>query len=299
MNTTLGESNREFFNNFTTSSSRPPWMNELVAQIQSELLSLLPWLGIPAPLKAEETATRHGQEKQQVRLLDYACGAGEVSKTLLPSVDAALGIDISPGMVKAYNERAAEAGIKGEEMRAVRGDILSSSSSSSSSAVATTNEDGEETNFSGKEWWWFDVAVMSMALHHVASPSDAVKALVDRLRKGGKVVVVDWWLDSIVFHGDRKEGAGHHQHHHGPGHGHDEHHCGGEAGKMAGHAHNVVPGSEHTITRAGFGKEEMETMFKEAGCEGVEFREFRKETRLGDGGDAVMQRLFIIKGTKA
>ncbi|KAL8979531.1 MAG: hypothetical protein Q9177_006117 [Variospora cf. flavescens] len=279
-------------------------MNELVAQIQSELLSLLPWLGIPAPLKAEETATtRNGQEKQQqVRLLDYACGAGEVSKstrgeTLLPSVDAALGIDISPGMVKAYNERAAEAGIKGEEMRAVRGDF----SSSSSFPVATTNNNGdEETTFSGEEWWGFDVAVMSMALHHVASPSDAVKALVDRLRKGGKVVVVDWWLDSIVFHDDGKKGAGHHAHqHHHHGHGHHQHHCGGEAEKVAGHAHNVVPGSEHTITRAGFGKGEMETMFKEAGCEGVEFRVFREETRLGDGGDAVMQRMFIIRGTKA
>ncbi|KAL8652053.1 MAG: hypothetical protein Q9210_002903 [Variospora velana] len=274
-------------------------MNELVAQIQSELLSLLPWLGIPVPLKAE-TATRNGQEKK-VRLLDYACGAGEVSKTLFPSVDAALGIDISSGMVKAYNERAAEAGFKGEEMRAVRGNILFSSSSSSSSS-ATTNNNGDEETFSGEEWWGFDVAVMSMALHHVASPSDAVKALVGRLRKGGKVVVVDWWLDSVVFHDDGKEGAGHHAHHahdHDHGHGHHQHNCGGEAEKVAGHAHNVVPGSEHTITRAGFGKEEMETMFKEAGCEGVEFRVFREETRLGDGGDAVMQRMFIVRGTKA
>lgn len=201
-------------------------------------------------------------------------------------------------MVEAYNERAAGAGIKGEEMRAVMGDILASSSSSSSPATSK----GDEETFSGEEWWGFDVAVMSMALHHVPSPSDAVKALVDRLRKGGKVVVVDWWLDSIVFHGDGKEGAGHHahqQHHHGHGHGHHQHHCGGEAEKVAGNAHNVVPGSEHTITRAGFGKEEMETMFKEAGCEEVEFRVFREETRLGDGGDAVMQRMFIIRGTKA
>ncbi|KAL8955110.1 MAG: hypothetical protein Q9193_006907 [Seirophora villosa] len=282
----LSAANQAYFDKWATSAARAPWMNEGVAQIQSEILSLLPWLGIPQPRKASPT-----NQTSPVRLLDYACGAGELSNTLYPSVDSALGIDLSNGMVTAYNARAAEAGIPEAEMRAVQGDIFSG------------NEEGEKGNgseeaqkFTGEEYFNFDMAVMSMALHHVASPPAAVKALVSRLRKGGTVVVIDWSLDSIVYHGahERQHGGAAHQHHD-----HHQGHAAPHGDAARGKAHNVVPGSEHTITRDGFGKEEMETMFVDAGCTEVEFRLFREDTRMGDGEQAVMQRMFVVKGTKA
>lgn len=194
-------------------------------------------------------------------------------------------------MVAAYNGRAAEAGIPETEMRAVQGDILSGNEGEKENASE------EAQNFTGEEYFNFDMAVMSMALHHVASPPAAVKALVSRLRKGGSVVIIDWFLDSVVYHGgdERQHGGAAHQHHHHHHQGHAASH--GDAGR--GHAHNVVPGSEHTITRDGFGKEEMETMFTDAGCAEVEFRLFSEDTRMGDGEQAVMQRMFIVKGTKA
>ncbi|KAI4168457.1 MAG: hypothetical protein LQ348_007488 [Seirophora lacunosa] len=270
----LSQANQAFFDIWSNTAARAPWMNDLTAQIQSEILSLLPWLGIPQPRKASPT-----NQTNPVRLLDYACGAGELSNTLYPSIDSALGIDLSPGMVAAYNARASEAGVPEAEMRAVLGDILSGNEEA---------EDGQEAQkFMGEEYFNFDIAVMSMALHHVPSPPAAVQALVSRLRKGGTVVIIDNFLDSIKFHGEHEgqHGGAAHQHQH-------QHH-------HHGHAHNVVPGSEDTITRAGFGKEEMETMFTDAGCVGVEFRLFREESRVGDGEQAVMQREFIVKGTKS
>ncbi|KAL8948266.1 MAG: hypothetical protein Q9222_005537 [Ikaeria aurantiellina] len=256
--------------NFSSPSFRRPWMNDLVQQIQAEVLARLDWMGISRLQKKSQGSE---QKESKVRMLDYACGWGELSRTLFPFVDEARGIDLSAAMVKAYNENASTAKIAPEQMHALQGDLLSSKAA----------DDGNP--FGGEEWFDFDVAVMSMALHHVASPDDAVKTLVERVKERGLVLIVDWELDSVKFNegADRGHQSAHHRHHHGG------HHA---------HAHNVVPGSEHTITRAGFGKEEMKKMFWDAGCDDVDFVEFAEMTRLGDGQQAVMQRLFLAKGRK-
>ncbi|KAL8919053.1 MAG: hypothetical protein Q9208_007019 [Pyrenodesmia sp. 3 TL-2023] len=255
-------------------------MKDLVAQIQTEVLARRDWIGIPKP-DDEPNPTN------KPRLLDYACGSGELSLTLLPSLSSATGIDISPAMVSAYNALALTSSIPSEKMHAVQGDLLSPFPSS-------TN-----TPFADPKFFNFDIATLSMALHHVLSPPSAIKTLVSRLRAGGTLVIIDWVLSSIQSssplhpsfktgdHGEpttpsplsaQQQEDGHH------GHG--------------ASAHNPVPGSEHTITRAGFDREEMENMFRDAGCEDVGFVEFGEGTRLGDGEGAVVQRLFVARGRK-
>ncbi|KAL8944128.1 MAG: hypothetical protein Q9216_000633 [Gyalolechia sp. 2 TL-2023] len=262
---TLGGRNQVFFDSLASSGNRQPWMNDLVSQIQTEVIARVDWIGIQ----------EHPSE--DTRLLDYACGAGELSRTLFPYVSEAKGIDVSGAMVKAYNDQARAAGVPEQKMCAVVGDML-----------AVTEGGGDGNRVTDAEWSGFDFAVMSMALHHVAPPEDAVMKLVERLKEGGVLVIVDWDLSSIVFHDAHpKFGPGDHG---GHSYGHGQPH--------AGQTHNVVPGSEQTITRAGFGKEEMEKMFTDAGCEDVGFEEFKEMTRLGDGEQAVMQRLFIAKGKK-
>ncbi len=60
--------------------------------------------------------------------------------------------------------------------------------------------------------------------------------------------------------------------------------------------------AKHTITRAGFERDEVEAMFREAGCVDVAFAEFREETRVGDGdgeGPQVgRQRMFVVRGRR-
>lgn len=183
-------------------------------------------------------------------------------------------------MVQAYNEQAQSGDIPEAAMHAVQGDMLAS---------PVNNAQHGSQPFTDEGWFGFDIAVMSMALHHVASPEDAIETLASRLNDGGTIVIIDWLLSSIVFHGSDLHPRfgpgdyGEHSHHHGHTH---------------RHAHNVVAGSEHTITRAGFGKEEMEMMFRDAGCDDIGFVEFREATRLGDGDGAVMQKLFMVKGRK-
>ncbi len=61
--------------------------------------------------------------------------------------------------------------------------------------------------------------------------------------------------------------------------------------------------AKHTITRAGFEREEMENMFREAGCVDIAFADFREGTRVGDGdgeGPQVgWQRMFVVRGRRA
>ncbi|KAL9598027.1 MAG: hypothetical protein Q9219_004783 [cf. Caloplaca sp. 3 TL-2023] len=292
--TSLSDKNSVFFDSLASASSRQPWMIELVNQVQSELISRLDWIGIPSQ-KKDVSSSEQQQPSRPIRLLDYGCGAGELSRALFPHVTSIRGIDVSSAMVKAYNDHAREANIPEEKMFAVRGDILASPSDNDKEAAAPPPPPPAFMERGNKEWSDFDVVVMSMTLHHVGDPAAAVAKLVERLRPGGSLVIVDWGLgreeagpgsgDGERSNEDRKQEGGHHHHHQ------DD--------------HNPVPSSKDTITRAGFGQEEMEQMFRNAGCVeedgeggGVEVVEFRERTRLGDGEGAVMQRLFVARGVR-
>ncbi|KAL9581054.1 MAG: hypothetical protein Q9212_004126 [Teloschistes hypoglaucus] len=255
----LNEDNRNFFDvrtvydfsllifvrsTLAVAAKRSPWIKDLVDQIQAEVLARRDWVGITA-LRAADSGC-YEQARGPIRLLDYACGSGKLSRTLLPYVDEIRGIDLSAVMVKAYNNMAVSANVQKDSMLAVQRDILS------------------------RERFGYDIAVMSMALHHVASPENGVKLLVERLRAGGIVLLIDWVLDSVKFSG----------------------------ANLSKHAHNVARGSENPMTRAGFGKDEMLGILDTTGYQDVGFLDFEEPTRLGDGAQAMMQRLFIAKGRK-
>ena len=67
------------------------------------------------------------------------------------------------------------------------------------------------------EWFEFDVAVISMALHHVADPTEMLRRLQERLKKGGALVVVEWLQTGTPGEsqtGDRSHEQLHHHHNH-------------------------------------------------------------------------------------
>ncbi|CRG87794.1 hypothetical protein PISL3812_04815 [Talaromyces islandicus] len=123
--------------------------------------------------KWSDTPEGNGQE---VKLLDYACGPGYMSRLLAPYVTKAVGIDASEGMVSEYNKKMQEAGIPPEKMSARVGNILGD----------TFSED-----FKGPEYQDFDVALIGNALHHFSDPLLSMKRVVDRLREGGVLWVID------------------------------------------------------------------------------------------------------------
>jgi SAM-dependent methyltransferase len=95
---------------------------------------------------------------------------------LAPYVTKIVGVDASEGMVGEYNKKAQEAGIPPEKMSARAGNILGDSFSE---------------DFKGPEYHDFDVAFVGLALHHFSDPLLSMKRLVDRLRVGGVLWIID------------------------------------------------------------------------------------------------------------
>ncbi|KAI4086492.1 MAG: hypothetical protein LQ339_009036 [Xanthoria mediterranea] len=238
-----------------------PWILDLSKQINSEILGRLSWIGIPT--SPEDGSTDCNKKTYSFRLLDYACGEGVISRGIFDYIDEAWGIDLSSRMVNSFNQRAAALDIPNRKrMFAVQGDLLASSSPNSGNS------------FAGKEWFEFDLAIMTMALHHVGSPADAVKILVSRVKVGRPVLLVDWIAGTAVG----EEGTAAYNGH----------------GK---HAHEMMPGT-HTVTRDGFTKNEMVRMLEEAGCVDVGFMEAEELSHLDLGETRMWRRLFFAKGVK-
>ncbi|KAI1080491.1 S-adenosyl-L-methionine-dependent methyltransferase [Whalleya microplaca] len=115
--------------------------------------------------------------KREVRLLDYACGTGMMSRTFAPYTTQCVGIDISDKMVATYNARAENQGLSPSEMHAYTGDLASPT---------------PPTSLSGPEFFDFDLAAVAGGLHHFADPQLAAARLVERLRPGGVLLVWDF-----------------------------------------------------------------------------------------------------------
>jgi SAM-dependent methyltransferase len=201
-----------------------------------------------------------------IKLLDYACGNGVASRVrhswiiqgnwltgqaLASHVEIVRGIDISEAMVEGYNSMA-RASWEPDVMHAVQGDLLANDS------------------FRPRELTNFDVAVISMALHHVSDAKELMSRLVARLRPDGVVVVLDW--------------------------------VPGAADQLLTHHHHSV---HDTLAKSSFSKNEMFDIFTTAGCKatGMAYYEYKEPTHIPqnasgvDGG--VEKTLFIAWAQRA
>lgn len=186
----------------------------MTKKIANALSDSVPWMGI----------RRRSEGSPPMKLLDYACGNGMVSNALLGQFEIIRGIDISDSSVESYNEIARQAGVPAEQMLAVQGSIPSMSTN----PVLDT-----------EEFFNFDLAVMSMALHHIDDRVNVLAGLCERLRSGGVLVVVD--LAPETHTGNRVQDHGNE---------HPPHHA----------------QVQHTISKhGGFGSEEMKALLTEAG----------------------------------
>lgn len=191
-----------------------------------------------------------GEEKNTARLLDYACGTGMVSRALAPYVTQCVGIDLSTNMVHEYNSRALNQGIPPSEMQAHEGNLISPTSTPPSS-------------FSTPEFHNFSLAVVALGFHHFDDCALAAKRLVERLKSGGVLLILDFLP---------------HEHMHA-------HH---EAAK--------------TVRHMGFGEGEIRKIFEEAGAGGgFEYTVIGKAISFvaQDGkGERMERRVFMARGTK-
>ncbi|KAK4508018.1 hypothetical protein PRZ48_001753 [Zasmidium cellare] len=164
------EANRKAFDDLSASYNTKPWQIKLANQVAEGLQSRKDWLGAQWLDPSDS--------KQDVRLLDYACGTGAITKALGPYVSTIRGIDISENMVQKYNETARSSGLSEEQAHAVVGDLCGE----------TVTE-----NLNGSEWYDFDIAVIGLGFHHMEHPSLAIKRLAERLKPStGVLVIIDF-----------------------------------------------------------------------------------------------------------
>lgn len=195
------------------------------------------------------------------RVLDYACGPGAISQALAPHVKQIIGMDLSPDMVDMYNVTVSNQGISASEMHAVVANLCSL-------------EDDEKLK--GEMYQNFDLAVCSLALHHIADPKMAIQKIAERLKPGsGYLVVVDF----------RKH-----------------------------HSVAEMPGGEklkHVIPHSGFVEGDIKTWYEHAGLVDIESREVGPKGKGGRGmsigatnpetGEAYKfsREVFMISGRRA
>lgn len=203
-------------------------MNQKVTET---LRSHLAWLDIPLANPEDTTST----SPKSVRLLDYACGPGLMTRIYTPYVTTTRGIDIAPNMVSEYNQRARSAHIPHETVLGVEGNLFDKSNPA-------------PREFETREWKDFDLATVGFGFHHFEDVVFAASQLRERLRPGGVLVISDFLEGGDVLadeQGGMVEGSegNHAVHGHGHGHGHGHHGHGHHHGEKEEHAHKH--GHEH------------------------------------------------------
>ncbi|RYO85029.1 hypothetical protein DL766_005670 [Monosporascus sp. MC13-8B] len=230
--------------------------------------------GDSAGPKDAQAQAEKKKKKEQVRLLDYACGTGMMSRALAPYVTQCVGIDLSENMVAAYNTRARNQGLSPDEMHAVVGNFA---------------DPDRPDVLPGPEFRDFNLAAVGGGFHHFVDPELAAVRLVERLRPGGVLLIWDF----------KPQG---HSHGHGEGCGRGR---GGEdEGEGDGDGRFVGP-AHYAITHNGFTEERIKAIYEKAGA-GTNFRLAELGTgfiaRGGhDARDREMARrsVFLARGEKA
>ncbi|PSS03303.1 S-adenosyl-L-methionine-dependent methyltransferase [Coniella lustricola] len=227
-----------------------------------------------------------------VRVLDYACGTGNMSRAFAPYTTQCVGIDLSEKMVQVYNTRARNQGLDPEEMSAYHGNLC-------------IPKDPTPAAFQDPvQFFNFDMAIVGLGFHHFDDPQLAASRLVARLKPGGVLVILDFLPHtpfSAAHDGQDNDHQDHHSHAHSHGqdesqgsdkelekhgHGHDHSHS-----HSHGHGH-----AAHTVTHHGFSEEQITRIFTTAGA--------AKDFAIDKLGQVTMGRhmgkreLFMARGTK-
>lgn len=169
-------------------------------------------------------------------------------------------------MIEKYNAAAREQGLSEEQMHAVLGDLMASEL---------------EPSLLCKELFDYDLVVICMALHHLEDPQEAVKRLVERLKVGGVLLVIDWAADGEKYQQQLRKNAE-------------------SSSEQAADDHDHGPGrypAAHTVAHDHFAREQVEDAFNKAGCSDIDFVLHPQPSTVPMEVGGQMQ-LFFARGRK-
>jgi predicted TPR repeat methyltransferase len=111
-------------------------------------------------------------------IMDFGCGTGLFGLEFLDQATSLLGVDTSSGMLDVFNKKVSH-------LDQVESKLI----------------DMETEEFSHR----FDLIITSMTFHHLNSPEQMARKLIDNnLNPGGRLVVVDLDQEDGTFHPDNQ-----------------------------------------------------------------------------------------------
>ena len=155
-----------------------PWQKQLTARVTTEIQSQLNFI-LGRHTNNDEPPTAN--VRRDLRLLDYACGTGMITRALGSRCSEAVGIDISSSMIDQYQKLAESYPIPGLRTSAVVGNLFT--------------EQPPSTKFNGEGFYNFDVAAVGFGFHHFSSQGMCIRRLTERLKPGGTIFIVDFCAD--------------------------------------------------------------------------------------------------------
>lgn len=142
----------------------------------------------PAKIHTEHSNQYFNRELQGINkdifsdkttVLDFACGTGNVSMGIAPHVKQVVGVDITQEMLDIFNHKVQESTLFPGQVKGIEVNLFEEDS-------VKANKDKTPVEFGT-----FDVAVASLAYHHLDDIDQASRTLAGQVRPGGHVYVVD------------------------------------------------------------------------------------------------------------
>jgi ubiquinone/menaquinone biosynthesis C-methylase UbiE/DNA-binding transcriptional ArsR family regulator len=137
------------------------------------------WDAIRSLHVAEETVEKAIRDevggKPLQALLDLGAGTGRMLELLAPLADRAVGVDLSPAMLKVARARIERARLRNVQLR--QGDVY----------APPVEGDG------------YDLVVIHQVLHYLDDPGRAIREASRTLRAGGRLIIVDFAPHELEF----------------------------------------------------------------------------------------------------
>ena len=161
---------------FVSRYSSEDWQKNFLRSMASFILKHINWIGVDF---RSPSSTLDTSQTSAIRVLDYACGPGTITNTLGSHATEYIGVDLSEGMVQAYNTRFQPTPEHKQDFtaHAVIGNLLE--------ATAPTHLDSAE-------YFNFDLAMVGVGFHHFSDVQLATDRLTERLKPGGVLMIVDF-----------------------------------------------------------------------------------------------------------
>ncbi|EUC50490.1 hypothetical protein COCMIDRAFT_81784 [Bipolaris oryzae ATCC 44560] len=287
----LADANRQYFDSISDTYDAKPWFATVNNQVTEALRRDLSWIGIPLVNVPTEGQKSTGFE--QVRMLDYACGTGLMTRIFAPYITHTTAIDISPNMISTYTSRFASVSPQPITITTAVGNLFDKSDPNPSSLDAPEFRD-------------FDLATVGFGFHHFEDVVYAASQLKERLRPGGVLVINDFLEGGDVLvdeEGKMVEGSqgNHAVHHHGHGHshkhehGHKHDHGHDESDKHGASLHSKMAAS---VVVPHFTIDGVREFFEKAGFVDVDVKTMKEKSYMEFGGKKMWRTILFARGRR-